>query len=235
MDGRTILIVDDEPLVQKGLAGALKAAGYSVETALNGLECLAKMRTKRPDLILLDVQMPRMDGFRTCVEIRKIDAAVPIVFHSVRESPDDIMEALGSLGDSYIFKREPETVKIAKIEAVLRRADMAKQNNAAGQSVGSKFVSLGGVKADVRECYVSVGGKKTVLTKTEACILEFLDMNRGRICSKEDIYMFLYGDGFKGDARNLRTHFCHLREKLGSAARYVENIHGVGYRLRDRP
>ncbi|MBP5791144.1 MAG: response regulator transcription factor [Kiritimatiellae bacterium] len=228
--GKTILIVDDEPLIQKALANALERAGYSVATALDGIECLSKVHAKRPDLILLDVQMPRMDGFKTCEEIRKIDDTVPIVFHSVRESPEDITAALGRLGDSYILKREPDAVKVAKLEAVLRRAEISGRN-AAARAARSKIIEFGRVKVDVRNCRADIGGKTVDLTKTETGILECLEINRGRICSNDDIYLFLYGDGVKGDARSLRSHFCHLREKLGPAAKHVVNIRGVGYQL----
>lgn len=225
------MIVDDEPGMQRVLASALEDAGFLVRTALDGVDCLEKMRIRRPDLVLLDVMMPRMDGFKTCAEIRKIDPAVPIVFHSVSDSPKDIMSALGGLGDSYVLKTEPDAVKVAKIKAVLRRADMAAAKSA--KKARARTFRIGDVTIDSAECRAVVKGRNVVLTRMETDILSCLDEGRGSIRSAEDIFAYLHGDSFKGDARTLRSHFSHIKDKIGDKAfASITTIHGVGYRLK---
>ena len=226
-----ILIVDDEPDIQRSLSIALENAGFAVKTAADGVDCLDKIASRRPDLILLDVQMPRMDGFETCEEIRKIDKFVPIVFHSVLSSPGNITAALGRLADSYVLKHEPNSVKIAKIKAVLRRYDQMRAANGFAMT-DDEIIAFGDVRVNVKEAILQSGRKRQALTPAELSILRYLYSMRGRFCTNDEIFAAMYGEkSFKGDERTLRSHISHLNIKLGRSRKWIINARRVGYKL----
>ena len=226
-----ILIVDDEPYIQKTLSVALENAGFIVKTATDGVDCLDKIALRRPDLILLDVQMPRMDGFETCEEIRKIDKFVPIIFHSILSSASNITAALGRLADSYVLKHEPNSVKIAKIKAILRRYDQMRTVNKVAMT-DDEIIAFGDVKVNIKEAILQSGRKKLALTPAELSILRYLYSMRGKFCTNDEIFAAMYGEkSFKGDERTLRSHISRLNIKLGKSKKWIINARRVGYKL----
>lgn len=224
-----ILVVDDERIVRDGLKARLQGEGFAVRTARDGADALDKIAERRPDLVLLDVLMPRMNGFRVCEEVRRADAALPIVFLTASASDGDQVRAIGLGGDDYVSKSAPDAILLARIGRALER--VAAIAAGGSQQYGS-VVRLGKVTVDMRTLSVSEGGRETArLTKTEADILALLDAANGKPLSIDAIISKLRGDGFSCEDAMVYVHVGNLRRKLGSAASMVVNHRSEGYVL----
>ncbi len=224
-----ILIVDDERTLRNGLKIVLRGEGYDVRTAQDGEEAIKKIAAKRPDLVLLDVMMPKMNGFRCCEEIRKTDAFLPIVFLTAVDSEANEIRAKGLGGDDFVSK----TASDALLLACVRRA-LARVQHVSAQRVTSTnhLVRLGSVVADFKTFSVMEGDKEiSRLTKTEADILSFLSAHRGEIVLFDDLIAHLRGRGFACEDTMLYSHVSHLRTKLGKAGDLITTKRGVGYSL----
>ena len=224
-----ILVVDDERIVRDGLKARLQGEGFAVRTARDGADALAKIAERRPDLVLLDVMMPRMNGFRVCEEVRRTDAALPIVFLTASASDGDQVRAIGLGGDDYVSKSAPDAILLARIGRALERVAAIA---ACGSQQRGSVVRLGKVSVDMRTLSVSEGGRETArLTKTEADILALLDAANGKPLSIDAIIAKLRGDGFSCEDAMVYVHVGNLRRKLGSAASMVVNHRSEGYVL----
>ena len=224
-----ILVVDDERIVRDGLKARLQGEGFAVRTARDGADALAKIAERRPDLVLLDVMMPRMNGFRVCEEVRRTDAALPIVFLTASASDGDQVRAIGLGGDDYVSKSAPDAILLARIGRALERVAAIA---ACGSQQRGSVVRLGKVTVDMRTLSVSEGGRETArLTKTEADILALLDAANGKPLSIDAIIAKLRGDGFSCEDAMVYVHVGNLRRKLGSAASMVVNHRSEGYVL----
>ena len=223
-----ILVVDDERTVRVGLKARLQGEGFAVRTARDGADALAKIAERRPDLVLLDVLMPRMNGFRVCEEVRRTDAALPIVFLTASVSDGDQVRAIGLGGDDYVSKSAPDAILLARIGRALERVAAI----AAGPQQQGSVVRLGKVSVDMQTLSVSEDGRETArLTKTEADILALLDAANGKPLSIDAIISKLRGDGFSCEDAMVYVHVGNLRRKLGSAASMVVNHRSEGYVL----
>ena len=225
-----ILVVDDERIVRDGLKARLQGEGFAVRTARDGADALAKIAERRPDLVLLDVLMPRMNGFRVCEEVRRTDAALPIVFLTASASDGDQVRAIGLGGDDYVSKSAPDAILLARIGRALERVTAIAA--VAGSQQQGSVVRLGKVSVDMRTLSVSEGARETArLTKTEADILALLDAANGKPLSIDAIISKLRGDGFSCEDAMVYVHVGNLRRKLGSAASMVVNHRSEGYVL----
>jgi len=224
-----ILVVDDERTVRDGLKARLQGEGFAVRTARDGADALAKIAERRPDLVLLDVMMPRMNGFRVCEEVRRTDGALPIVFLTAGASDGDQVRAIGLGGDDYVSKSAPDAVLLVRINRALDRVGAIA---AGGSQLRGNTIRLGKVSVDMRTLSVSEGGRETArLTKTEADILALLDDANGKPLSIDAIISKLRGDGFSCEDAMVYVHVGNLRRKLGSAASMVVNHRSEGYVL----
>lgn len=224
-----ILVVDDERIVRDGLKARLQGEGFAVRTARDGADAIAKIAERRPDLVLLDVLMPRMNGFRVCEEVRRTDAALPIVFLTASASDGDQVRAIGLGGDDYVSKSAPDAVLLVRINRALDRVGAIA---AGGSQLRGNTIRLGKVTVDMRTLSVSEGGRETArLTKTEADILALLDDANGKPLSIDAIISKLRGDGFSCEDAMVYVHVGNLRRKLGSAASMVVNHRSEGYVL----
>lgn len=218
-----ILLVDDERVLRDGMKQILTAEGYEVRTARNGDDAIAKFSEKRPDLILLDVMMPKMNGFRACEEIRKFDRTMPIIFLTAKDSETDQVRGIGLGADDYILKTSSESVLIARIRRALERSmsfDMPKT-----------VVRLGKVEVDLDRLLVMTDKTQIRLTRTEADVLRILSQERGSFISRSSIVEKLRGTGFVCEDGVVYTHIYNLRKKLGAAASYIVSDHSKGYML----
>jgi len=224
-----ILVVDDERTLREGLKAELLGEGYEVRTARDGEEALKKLAEKRPDLILLDVMMPKMNGFRCCEEVRRIDALLPVVFLTAKDAEADQIRAMGLGADDFVSKSASDALLLACVRRALDRAQKENERFVEG---GDRLVRLGAVVADVQALSVTEDGKEIArLTKTEADILRSLNARRGEVVVFDDLITDLRGNGFACEDTMLYSHVSHLRTKLGRAGELVTTTRGVGYCL----
>ncbi len=220
MDSHTILIVDDEMRMRRVIADYLHIKNYRTVEAADGIEALDVFHKEHPDLVLLDVMMPRMNGWDVCAELRRI-SEVPIIMLTAKSEEDDELQGFELGADEYIAK--PFSLKIlsARIEAVLRR----KQSAVAPSPLNC------GLRVDPlsREAYVDE--KRVELTYTEFELLSYLITNKGIALSRDKILDNVWQYDYYGDARTVDTHIKKLRSKLGEAGEMIKTIRGIGYKF----
>lgn len=214
----TILIVDDEMRMRRVIADYLHIRNYRTVEAADGVEALEKFRNERPDLILLDVMMPRMNGWDVCREVRKV-SSTPIIMLTARSEEDDELQGFELGADEYIAKPFSLKILTARIEAVLRRRDSAPTPTA----------ELLHIDRLARE--VTVDGAPVPLTYTEFELLEYLITNKGLALSRDKILDSVWRYDYDGDARTVDTHIKKLRSKLGEAGEMIKTIRGIGYKF----
>ena len=219
-----ILIAEDEPSARRGFRALFEGEGYAVRTARDGEEALAKFRESRPDAILLDVMMPKMNGIIACAEIRRSDPLVPILFFTAMPSDVGAVRALGLGADDYIDKAKSPEELLARVAAVLRRASVIASDK-------RDKLSLGDVSVDFATMTASGDGISAELTKSEALFLRLLASERGRCFSFDEIFAALRGEGYIGDDNAVRCIAKRLKAKLGRAGELISNARGVGYKL----
>ena len=218
-----VLIAEDEPSARRGFRALFEGEGYAVRTARDGEEALAKFNERRPDAVLLDVMMPKMNGIAACAEIRKSDPLVPILFFTAMPSDVGAVRALGLGADDYIDKAKSPEELLARVAAVLRRASSARPH--------ADALSLGDVTVDFATMTAAGDGISEELTKSEALFLRLLASERGRCFSFDEIFAALRGEGYIGDDNAVRCIAKRLKAKLGRAGELIANARGVGYKL----
>ncbi len=216
----TILIVDDEMRMRRVIADYLKIKNYRTVEAADGEEALAVFQAEAPDLVLLDVMMPRKNGWEVCKEIRKTHQT-PIIMLTARSEEEDELQGFALGADEYIAK--PFSLKIlsARIEAVLRRHG------------GDAPAVKAGLKVDKLAREVAVDGVSVPLTFTEFELLDYLMTNRGLALSRDRILNSVWKYDYDGDARTVDTHIKKLRSKLGSAGECIKTVRGIGYKFEE--
>ena len=223
-----ILIVDDERVLRAGLKARLEGEGFDVRLARDGEEALARIDERRPDLVLLDVMMPKMNGFRCCEEIRRRDRLLPVVFLTAKDSEADQIRGLGLGGDDYVSKTAPDAVLFARINRALDRSRVVAEKVRTGEA----WIRLGGVSVNLRTYCVFEGDRAIArLTRTEADLLRILDAHRGETLVVDDLITELRGNGFACSDAMLYAHMYRLRRKLGKAGALVAMERGAGYCL----
>ena len=224
-----ILIADDERVLREGLKAMLLGEGHAVRTARDGEDALRKISERAPDLVLLDVMMPTMNGFKTCEEIRKADRAVPVIFLTAKDSEADQVRGLGLGADDYVSKDAGETLLLARINrALARRASLSE----IATKSGTRLIRLGRIRVDMKTLVVSGPNEEIArLTKTESDILRLLDSERGVFFSTEQIISELRGQGFSCTDSMLYSHMSNLRHKLGASGALISCNRNAGYCL----
>lgn len=215
------MIVDDEPDILDMIAYNLEKEGYQVETAPNGRIAIEKAVKFKPDLILLDVMMPEMDGMETCLEIRSIESLKHVIIAFLTARGEDYSQIAGfeAGADDYIAKPIKPRVLISRIQALLRRKGV----------MGDESVTeINGLILDKDRYIVTVDGEDLTLPKKEFELLALLISKPGRVFTREGIYDAVWGDDVVGD-RTIDVHIRKLREKLGNER--IITIKGVGYKL----
>ena len=224
-----ILIVDDERVLREGVKANLSGEGFDVRTARDGDEALKKIAEKRPDLVLLDIMMPKMNGYKCCEAIREKNKLLPVIFLTSKDSEIDQVRGIGLGADDFVSKTSSEAVLLARINRALARS--AAIGECAKKSA-SATIDLGKVSVDLKTFAVTEDGKEIArLTKTEADVLKLLASQRGELVVTDDIITDLRGNGFACEDTMLYMHICNLRKKLGSASALIVNKRGVGYTL----
>lgn len=218
-----ILIVEDDLSIQALLHDFIEEAGHSVVLAADGVEALAKYSEQPFDLILLDIMLPKIDGYGVCEVIRQ-KSDVPIIMLTALDGEENQIRGLDLQADDYITKPFSMPILLRKIAAVLRRS--AKQNDTP-QTMSYKDLTL---DLAAYKVYTGEESESVDLTPREFEILRELLLHKGRILTRQNLLQTLWKYEFYGEERIIDTHIKNLRKKLG-AADYIETIRGVGYRI----
>ncbi|NJK79587.1 MAG: response regulator transcription factor [Chloroflexaceae bacterium] len=224
MDQRTILVVDDDSNLRELVRINLEHEGYKVEQARNGLECLEMVRERRPDLVVLDVAMPEMDGVEACAKIREF-SQLPILMLTARVRSQDIVTGLDHGADDYLGKPFNMDELLARIRALLRRSPSANRPLSAGE---------GEIEIDQQKREVRVRGNLIDLTPTEYQLLVMLTEHAGSVVEHETLLRAVWGQEYTRDNDYLKVYIWHLRRKLEEDPRNPRLLlteWGVGYRL----
>ncbi len=222
-----ILVVDDEPDALELIEFNLKGAGYEVVTAADGNEALKKARASLPDLILLDVMLPEVDGLEVCKLLRRDlnTTGIPIIMLTAKAAEIDRVLGLELGADDYVTKPFSPRELMLRVKGLLRRGQVPEQK--------ADHFSFGDLAIDVPRHLVTVTGKRVDLTATEFKLLAVLAQRRGRVQSREQLLHDVWQYDNLIDTRTVDTHMRRLREKLGRAAKYLDTVRGVGYRFVD--
>lgn len=225
--GKTVLVVDDEARIIEFVRLNLELEGYRVISATNSLEALAKLREELPDLVILDVMMPEMDGFAALREIRRV-STVPVIMLSIKGEERDRVLGLELGADDYIAKPFSHRELVSRVKAVLRRAELpplaAKTTIAVDEDLAIDF--------DRRE--VLVRGQRVQLRPTEYRLLYHLVSNAGRVLSHENLLAKVWGHEYRDESHYLRLYITYLRQKIEpdpAHPKYILTERGIGYRF----
>ena len=223
---RRVLVVDDEKLIVKGIRFSLEQDGYDVDCAYDGEEALKLAKENAYDIILLDVMLPKYDGFEVCQQIREY-SDVPIIMLTAKGDDMDKILGLEYGADDYITKPFNILEVKARIKAILRRTGRKKT-----EREDDKIIVKGEMKIDCESRRVVIGEQETNLTAKEFDLLELLAMNPNKVYSRENLLNIVWGYEYPGDARTVDVHIRRLREKIEtnpSDPKYVYTKWGVGY------
>ncbi len=217
-----ILIIEDEPAIRDILRELLTDAGYEVEEAADGLEGVEKFRAGSFSLVLLDLMLPKLDGYGVCEQIRAV-SDVPVIMITALSGEEAEVRAFELRADDYITKPFSLRLVLMRVEAVLRRA------GGKADKGGREILRRGSVEMDTAAHRVSLDGEDVPLTNTEYRLLELFLRNPGRVFTREGLLSRVWGYDFIGDESTVNIHIMNLRRKLGS--NLIETVRGVGYRL----
>jgi two-component system OmpR family response regulator len=219
----TLLVVDDEPTVRELLAATLRFAGFAVTSAGTGAAAIEAAHREPPDLVLLDVMLPDLDGFEVVRRLRAGGGRVPVLFLTARDAPADKVHGLTLGGDDYVTKPFDLPELIARIRAVLRRTG--------GSSADT--LTVGDLELDPDSRQVTRGGRPVRLSPTEFRLLHHLMRHAGHVVSKAEILEQVWRYDFGGDPSIVDTYISYLRRKVDTGEpRLIQTVHGVGYVLR---
>jgi two-component system OmpR family response regulator len=222
-----LLVVDDEPNIRELLSTSLRFAGFDVVAAANGRDALAAAETHNPDLAVLDVMLPDMDGFTVTRRLRAAGRHFPVVFLTARDDTDDKVTGLTVGGDDYVTKPFSLDEVVARIRAVLRRTHPLEDDDA--------VIRVDDLELDDDAHEVRRGGETIDLSPTEFKLLRYLMMNPNRVLSKAQILDHVWEYDFNGDASIVESYISYLRRKIDrnpDAVALIQTKRGVGYLLR---
>jgi two-component system, OmpR family, response regulator len=220
-----ILVVDDEPNIVDVISMALRFEGFDVEAAASGADAIAAVGARQPQLIVLDVMLPDIDGFEVARRLASAHLDVPIIFLTARDSTDDKVHGLTVGGDDYVTKPFSLEELVARIRTILRRTGISEE-------VSSKLV-FGDLELDEDAHEVSRGGRPIELTATEYRLLRYLMLNPRRVLTRPQLLDHVWNYDFGGDARVLETYISYLRKKVDvEKPALIHTVRGVGYALR---
>jgi len=221
-----VLIVDDEPRIIKFLNLKLKASGYEVLTASNGAQAISQVRAQEPDLLVLDVVMPGMDGFEALKQIRTF-SAVPVIILSARETNVDKIKGLDMGADDYLAKPFNPDELVARIEAVRRRLAPAEDRKIVD------LITLENMTINLKSHIVSVNGKEIQLTRIEWLLLSELSRNAGKLMLYGELLSRVWGPEYRDDVQILRTWISRLRHKIEGTTgqELIHTVPKTGYMI----
>ena len=223
-DGCELLLVDDEDNLRSMLTAALRHSGFSVIDGASGREALDRVAANPPDLVVLDVMMPDLDGFEVCRRLRNDGREVPVLFLTARDAVEDRVRGLTLGGDDYLVKPFSLDELVARVQALLRRS---------GTERKSPLLACADLEMDDEAHRVTRAGAEVALSPTEYNLLRYLLANKGRVVSKAQILDHVWQYDFGGDGGVVETYIGYLRKKVDAIEpKLIKTIRGVGYSLR---
>ena len=227
MSKETILIVEDEEDIAALIAHHMEAAGFSVIVAHNGATALKAIGKRLPDLVLLDLMLPDMDGTELCKTLKRKETTrnIPVIMVTAKAEEVDRIVGLELGADDYVVKPFSTRELTLRVKGVLKRLKTSKEE--------LKTLSLGELTLEVDAHKVTMSGKHVELTLTEFKLLEELLLNRGRVRSREILLNNVWGYNFEGYERTVDTHIQRLRRKLGTLGKMIETVRGIGYMIKE--
>jgi DNA-binding response OmpR family regulator len=219
---KTILVVDDAPNIVELVQLYLEGAGYATLAAGDGPTAVELHRTQRPDLVILDLMLPGMDGFEVCRAIRR-EADTPVIMLTARSDDVDAIVGLELGADDYVTKPFNPRALVARVKAILRRTD--------GTVRLGRPLEVGSLRLDPRRREAVVRGRQVELRAREFDLLAALARDPGVVLSRDQLLEDVWGTDFPGETRTVDVHVSELRKKLGPDGPAIESVRGVGYRL----
>ena len=229
MSKTRILVVDDEPSIRKFLRANLEAKDYKVLTAVDGAEALRTIEMELPDLMILDIMMPKTDGFEVCRQLREW-SQVPIIMLSARGDESDKVKCLDLGADDYITKPLGKDELVARVRAVMRRTETA------GSIPAQCSFSIGDLKINFVKRQVIIAGREIKLTPSEYSLLQELVLNAGKVLTHTHLLNKVWGSEYREEREYLHVFVRRLRAKLEpdpTNPRYITTVPGVGYQFKD--
>jgi two-component system OmpR family response regulator len=233
MVGGKVLIVEDDRTLLDVLQYNLAKEGYDVLMATDGAKGLETARSGKPDLVILDVMLPKMDGYEVCRILRK-ETTVPIMMLTAKTEETDRVVGLEVGADDYVTKPFSMRELMARVRAMLRRTEMMKKESASGVIASPTCFKIGDLEIDTARHRVSRGGVAVELSRMEFALLEFLARNQGQVFSRDHLLEKVWGYDFSGDTRTVDVHMSWLRHKIESDPAHPEHlvtVRGVGYKF----
>ncbi|MGN0855144.1 MAG: response regulator transcription factor [Kiritimatiellia bacterium] len=222
-----ILLADDDRVARTSFRNLLESEGFVVRLARNGEEAVADFRAHRPNLVLLDVMMPKKNGLAACMEIRELDGQIPIIFFTAMPSDVSLVRGLGMGADDYIAKDRSPTEFIARVRAALRRAAPK------AEEARPPFIQLGTTRVDPTVMIARHESGEEHLTRSEMLALRALVDAHGAIVEYPKFYAIFGGEGYIGSENAVGKVLRRLKGKLGRGGELIVSERGVGYRLVD--
>jgi two-component system response regulator MprA len=222
-----VLVVDDEPAVRDSLDRALRLEGYKVELAADGAEALSALDSDSPDAIVLDLMMPRVDGFEVCRRMRAAGDRTPVLVLTARDGVSDRVKGLDAGADDYLVKPFALDELLARLRALLRRS---------GSSAPGQVLRFSDLMLDPVAHQVKRGDREIELTRTEFLLLELFLLHPRQVLTRSVIFERVWGYDFGPDSNSLEVYVSYLRRKLEAAGepRLLHTVRGVGYVLREQ-
>ncbi len=218
----TVLIVDDEPNIVQLATLYLERDGYRVSGASSGIEGLKKQEEMRPDIVILDLMLPDIDGFEVCRRLRS-KSSIPILMLTARKEDIDKIVGLELGADDYLTKPFNPRELVARVRAILRRSTGAREVPG--------VMRVGELVIDTDRHEVKAGGKPIVLRSKEFALLSAFAQSPGLVFTREKLLEMVWGYDYFGETRTVDVHVNHVREKIGGSGVDIETIRGTGYRL----
>ena len=225
MAGECILVVDDEANIIDLVRLYLERDGYQVEAAADGAQAIEKIDSLSPNLVILDIMLPKMDGFEVCRQVRS-QSDVPIIMLTARDEDIDKIVGLELGADDYLTKPFNPRELAARVKAILRRAERTPQ-------VGTRPVTIGDVSIDPARREVTAAGEAVSLRAKEFDLLLTFAEHKGIVLNREQLLNLVWGFDFYGQTRTVDVHVAHLRKRLAKSKIRIETVTGVGYKLVD--
>jgi two-component system OmpR family response regulator len=234
MASEKVLIVEDDQTMLGVLKYNLLKEGYDVITAVDGVQAVEVARSEKPELIVLDIMLPKLDGLEVCRILRK-EMTVPILMLTAKTEEIDKVVGLEIGADDYVIKPFSMRELLARIRAMLRRAGMMKHEaSSIGKEAAPSSIKIGDLEIDLARYQVSLGGSILELTLKEFDLLAFLVMNQGRVFSRDHLLEKVWGYDYAGGTRTVDVHIRWLRRKIEvdpSSPKRLITVRGVGYKL----
>ena len=221
-----ILIIEDELSILMALEDDLKLEGYEVSSAKDGVEGLAMAKEQAYDLIILDIMLPKMDGFEVCKQLRQAVIPTPILILTAKSQEIDKVLGLELGADDYVTKPFSPRELLARVKAILRRTKQTQR--------GIECYNFGDFEVDFKKCQAKKSGKQITLTALEFALLHFLIQHKQQVVSRDEILNAVWGDDVYVYPRTVDTHIAHLRKKLEDDTtnpKYIIGVRGMGYKF----